>query len=624
MGFWTVLKNKWLRLNQGAKVGLLVVAAFIVGIFLYIIANAFFSPPQPKLKPPRKIYTAYKEAIKLTNQAVELLKRKETSQAIALLKNALNTLPPPDIKAEIYFYLGYAYDELGKFWLAAESIKKALELKDEAKYHHNLGIVYLHMGKLEDAEKEFKKAIKKTKNPSTLMALGNLYLEKGQVGEAIKLYEEALEKSKNNPSILYNLALAYWKLGAREKVVKLLKRAMAHEKNKENLNMIKCFLAKALNTMGKSDEAVQILVGISDEKNPFILYRAGYVLVESGHLEKGIDFLRKAFEISPEDKNITTLLAESLYKTGNIQQAISVYRKHLEKKKEPQLLLRLADLYFETGKLVEAERLYKKIIEEYPQREECRIAYNNLANLYCERKAYKKAVSLYLKSIEIKKDANVFFNLALACEKSGDVPSAIKYMEEAAKINPSSDIQKALARLYWKKGKITKSIEILKKVINTNPSDGEANLLLAEIYRRKRLSGEALRYYEKAQSSAKTALKALLRKGSLLEELGKYDEAIESYRTAVIKFPDSAMAHYNLAVAYINRGWEASAMEELQKAKELTKDKKLLSKIHTNMGYILYKQGKIAEARTHFEKALQLNPANAEARLNLEIIEKKG
>jgi Flp pilus assembly protein TadD len=39
--------------------------------------------------------------------------------------------------------------------------------------------------------------------------------------------------------------------------------------------------------------------------------------------------------------------------------------------------------------------------------------------------------------------------------------------------------------------------------------------------------------------------------------------------------------------------------------------------VHNNLGYILENEGRLAEAVTHYEEALRLDPANERARDNL-------
>lgn len=99
--------------------------------------------------------------------------------------------------------------------LALTHFKKAVALSPQnSDYHFWLGIAYSANNQPKLEEKSYKTAL--TLNPKhtqSLIYLGHTQLESKKFTKALKLYSQALDIWPNNPSALYNRALALNKLG---------------------------------------------------------------------------------------------------------------------------------------------------------------------------------------------------------------------------------------------------------------------------------------------------------------------------------------------------------------------------------------------------------------------------
>ena len=57
--------------------------------------------------------------------------------------------------------------------------------------------------------------------------------------------------------------------------------------------------------------------------------------------------------------------------------------------------------------------------------------------------------------------------------------------------------------------------------------------------------------------------------GSALDDAGKSDEALTEYKEAIRLAPKNASAHYNLAILYLKRKDNGSAVAELKEAAKI-------------------------------------------------------
>ena len=139
-----------------------------------------------------------------------------------------------------------------------------------------------------------------------------------------------------------------------------------------------------------------------------------------------------------------------------------------------------------------------------------------------------------------------------------------------------------VAEIFSQSGFITKGIAIYRKVERLNPSAREAVAKLAELYTRRGLRSEALKYWR--------------RTGALLEQAGERDGLITARRQIAEMDPENPLAHRDLADVLSPLNPDESAGEYLRASRIL-------------LGAKAY-----AEARDTAQQALALDAANFEAR----------
>jgi tetratricopeptide (TPR) repeat protein len=107
--------------------------------------------------------------------------------------------------------------------------------------------------------------------------------------------------------------------------------------------------------------------------------------------------------------------------------------------------------------------------------------------------------------------------------------------------------------------------------------------------------------------------------GAALRDLGRPDEAIESFRQAIELDPKHVAAHNGLGLALHSLGQFHEAIRAYRKALELDPNN---SRAHNNIGWSLQNMGQFNEADREYRTAVELDPGNTTARNNLRNTER--
>ena len=97
-------------------------------------------------------------------------------------------------------------------------------------------------------------------------------------------------------------------------------------------------------------------------------------------------------------------------------------------------------------------------------------------------------------------------------------------------------------------------------------------------------------------------------------DLGKHQEAIESFKQAIRLDPDDADAHLNLGAAYGELGKWKESIKSFKQALRIDPD---YAKAHYNLGTAYHNTGKYKDAIESYKQAIKIDPDDARAHNNL-------
>ncbi len=212
-----------------------------------------------------------------------------------------------------------------------------------------------------------------------------------------------------------------------------------------------------------------------------------------------------------------------------------------------------------------------------------------------------------------EKDAQYEYEKAVLTMNYGLVDEAIKYLNRALSLNPNHHLSYYLLGLaYVKKQNLAEAEAAIQKCLELKPDFSEAHISLGEIYegtsKLDKAEDEykkayavaqnysagfhlamlcygrgkvepALEYVRKAIQKDSRSTQAYNLQGVILNKLGRYPEAIQSFQNVLKIDPNYAVASVNLAIAYINNKNFDKARELLEKTLPTVQDLKLKEKI---------------------------------------------
>jgi tetratricopeptide (TPR) repeat protein len=118
---------------------------------------------------------------------------------------------------------------------------------------------------------------------------------------------------------------------------------------------------------------------------------------------------------------------------------------------------------------------------------------------------------------------------------------------------------------------------------------------------------------------------AAIREGNKQYKQGQFQQALPAYQKAVAQNPNNAIARYNLANARYRTGNLPEAEKSFDELIEKIPEKTYKEKGYYNKGVTLTKQKKLQESIEAYKDALKLDPADEDARFNLQkaLLEQK-
>jgi tetratricopeptide (TPR) repeat protein len=105
--------------------------------------------------------------------------------------------------------------------------------------------------------------------------------------------------------------------------------------------------------------------------------------------------------------------------------------------------------------------------------------------------------------------------------------------------------------------------------------------------------------------------------GTMHFHQGTLDQAIESYKKALVQDPDYMLCSYDLGVAYFHRGNMPESIRAFRRCLELDAH---YNAAHYRLAIALFHAGELEQALEHFEKCTALTPEFLMARYHIGVI----
>jgi Tfp pilus assembly protein PilF len=203
--------------------------------------------------------------------------------------------------------------------------------------------------------------------------------------------------------------------------------------------------------------------------------------------------------------------------------------------------------------------------------------------------------------------------LVAGCQSTGPTasPATVSPAAEpraALTAAQQADVKIALGRSLEKSGDLDRAIAIYGDALAKDPTRYDACLRLAALHERQGRLTESREWYRKALALQPTNADVYCNLGYSLYLEGNLEPAANYLRHAVQLQPNHARAHNNLGLVLARLKQSQEALAEFKKAGESPAD------AHINLAYCFMVDGSTAQARQHFEMALQMEPNSTAAK----------
>ncbi len=346
--------------------------------------------------------------------------------------------------------------------------------------------------------------------------LANIYFQQDQLDEAVPYYESAVEKFPKFRRALKNLSLIHVRKNRFEEALPVLTKVVE---------------------LGGADSITYGLLGYSYSSVE------NFLSAESAY--------RMAILLDPETLDWKMGLARAFFKQERFAEAIALCRQLVERFPErTDLWLLQANAYIGLGQPMEAAEIYEIVDHMGGSTAD---SLNMLGDIYINEELYELASGSYIRAMESDEEANA--NRAIrsarilaargAFDETKQLVSKIEQIHgNGLETDERKDLLKLRGRLAVAEGAGDEEVSILEEIIEIDPLDGEALILLGQHSRRNEDVEQAAFYFERAAAIEGFEADASVRHAQLLVGDGRYEEALPLLRRAQqIKFRENVQEY---------------------------------------------------------------------------------
>ncbi len=336
------------------------------------------------------------------------------------------------------------------------------------------------------------------------------------------------------------------------------------------------------------------LVLAADPRDLVSLYSLGLISLLDGRPAAALEQFGKALKLKPGDPTVL----------------LGVLEAQLKMKQKAQAAATLSELDTKLG-------------DRDPRRTE-------LAALLVSQGAYDLAVPEFERLRAIQPDSQeTNYNLALAYHRAGKEAEASALLESLLARQENAELEDLLGEVRESRGHQAQALEAFRRAVELEPRNEDYRFDYARALVGQGATNQALEVFTGAAKDFPRSLRMLLGWGATYYLAGKYREAAQTLLRAAEIAPEAPEVYYLLGRAYDAAGPLQGAIAErfaayLKNAPEDAWARYFYGRILRAGGEANGSEA-LAEAQQQLERAIQLDPNLAEARVELgHVLEMRG
>ncbi|MGB8833953.1 MAG: tetratricopeptide repeat protein [Candidatus Sulfotelmatobacter sp.] len=367
----------------------------------------------------------------------------------------------------------------------------------------------------------------------------------------------------------------------------------------------------AANSPGFADSENSLRDAASSNPTSFeATYRLGKWFVDHGKPQEGIQYLKQANLLRPNDYNDGYELALAYAKSGDYKSARLDLNLLLAISNQPPE--ESAELHHLLGDIEEASANPLQAVHEYEEAANLNPTEPNLFSWGAElllHHAAAPAIEVFSKGTRLfPRSVRMLAGLGAAWYALGSYDPAMKRLCQASALDPTDpDPYLLIGKIQDVQAEESPCVtDALGRFAKLEPANAQANYYFAvALVKQQKLSIDA-QDLSRVQSLLEKAIHldpkladAHLELGIVYSRQKDLPRAISAYREAIATEPSLEQAHYRLALAYRESGEVAKARSELQLYQQISKEKeKGIERQHHEVQQFIYQlRGGTADAK---------------------------
>jgi tetratricopeptide (TPR) repeat protein len=416
--------------------------------------------------------------------------------------------------------------------------------------YDGLGRVYFRMGLTEEANREFtiadslERLVNNRDDLDAACSLAKALLDRKQSKMAVSLLEPVLIAhfyTPNNSDLLKRMGNLYADIRSTKKLYQVYEAGLAQHPDDHEFYILKGNLDIKLGRTTEGEKLIRwgrLMGRLKDNPSDVnALMSFGELCIKENKLEEGLENLRQAATLSPDNSGIRWRLFNLYQKQGQYAEALRFFLEvvNIEPDNE-ELKYKLADFYRKNRHYEEALEIYKTMATNHPRQPRPRAI---MASLLQDMGQFDEAQSL----------KNLADTLAIGLKPNPDHIETVKFMKYLFSIHQQAEAMEWLnkgltkwpyhgeliitkVKILYNEYRYKEAVNLLKRLISVKHDMAEPHMWIALCYQRL---GNHMAALAEAQLATRLAPKSFTCHkvlGDILKEQKKVSQANAAYEVA--------------------------------------------------------------------------------------------
>ena len=438
---------------------------------------------------------------------------------------------------------------------------------DDAVGQQRLGTAYLNMGNFARAESQFEAALKiDPASREALVGIANLCMHQKRPEKAIQRINQQLTRLSGpaRGGAFTLLAELYFQQKDAVRAEDALKKAIeADLKNPAYRTALAAFYESSGNP-GKSAEVMQNLAK-EQPGNVSIKKQLAALYTQQKSWEKGIQVIDEVLKLNAKDSEAHVLKSRLLIGQGKVDDAISEARNAVNANpKSNAARYALGQAYYSKDpKSPNAESAWTEAINSDQHN---LAAYLALSQLKLNAGDYPSAIRYAQQALRVEQNADAHLLMGKAYSGQGDGKNAAEQYREYLKIKPDDVEVRALANALLSGDSPAKELQAINREIARSPDQPKLYEMQGQVYARQKDFAKAEQSFRKALSLDANDFDAHNLLGMLYTFQNLNDKAIREFENALKINPKSSQTWYKMGLIYQQQSNPQKAIQNYREA----------------------------------------------------------